>query len=327
MSVRAVVVGAGMMGKLHAAAWAALPGARLAAVVDPRLEVARPLAERYGARVFPSLEPALEGADVVSICTPPQLHRDQVVAATNAGLHVLLEKPASPTLEDHDAMQAAVEAAGVRLMVGMTHRFYPESRAAANYLASGRAGAIIAMREQVALDATNLPDWYFDRRVAVGGVLLTNGIHAIDRFLWLAGANGATLQRTHLRNLERRGDVEDFAEVDMVLDNGVPAHLLLLWQPGASGEARLDIVCQRASLRIDSWQGLTIFADTGTEERRFYHPDLDFMARTLIGIRGEVKAFLDAIENHTPLVSDLAENRRAFALIDEVYHRTQEVKP
>jgi predicted dehydrogenase len=313
-----------MMGKIHAAAWASQEGAELAVVVDARRELAEAVAGPYGAGANVELEPVLGEVDVLSICTPPHAHRAQVEAACRAGVHVLLEKPAALDLRDFDAMRAAVADAGIRLMVGMTHRFYPESRAAAGSLAGGTAGEIISMNEVLQLDATSLPDWYFDRAAAGGGILLTNGIHALDRFLWLSGAENARLERATLRNLGGRGDVEDFAELELSLDTGVSAHVQLLWQAGASGDARLDIVCERATLRIEAWQGFTVFGPEAVEER-FYRDDMDFSERTLRGIRGETAALSAAVRGTEPLTSTLEENRRAFALIDQAYKWAGEV--
>ncbi len=324
MTLKAAVVGAGMMGKLHAAAWATQEGSELVAVVDAQGDLAEATASGYGATASAELEPVLGEIDVLSICTPPHAHRAQVEAACRAGVHVLLEKPAAMNLTDFDAMQKAVADSGIRLMVGMTHRFYPESRAAAGYLAGGAAGEIISMNETLQLDASSLPDWYFDREAAGGGILLTNGIHALDRFLWLSGAESARLERATLRNLGGRGDVEDFAELELSLDTGVRAHVQLLWQAGASGDARLDIVCQRATLRIEAWKGFTVFGPE-TREELFYSTDTDFLERTLRGIRGETAALSAAVRGEEALTSSLEENRQAFALIDQAYRKVGEV--
>lgn len=70
-------------------------------------------------------------------------------------------------------------------MVGMTGRFYPEFQRAFTALNNGTIGRPIAYAEHMHFDASDLPDWYFQRAYAGGGVLLTNGIHSFDRILWL----------------------------------------------------------------------------------------------------------------------------------------------
>src|SRR6516225_3132876 len=63
------------------------------------------------------------GIDAVYIATPHQLHRDHAVMAAQAGKHIIVEKPMALTLADCDAMIAAAEHNGVRLVVGHTHSF------------------------------------------------------------------------------------------------------------------------------------------------------------------------------------------------------------
>ena len=106
MPLRAVVVGAGLMGRFHTAAVAAAGGA-IAAVVDPDLARARALAD--GARVATSITELDDRADVVHVCTPADTHVEIVKAALGAGAHVVVEKPAAP---DAAATALLLDAAG-----------------------------------------------------------------------------------------------------------------------------------------------------------------------------------------------------------------------
>src|ERR687898_865045 len=93
MPLRAVVVGAGLMGRFHIAAVAAAGGA-IAAVVDPDVARARALAD--GARVATSIAELNDRADVVHVCTRADTHAEIVGAGLAAGAHVVVEKPAAP---------------------------------------------------------------------------------------------------------------------------------------------------------------------------------------------------------------------------------------
>lgn len=106
MPLRAVVAGAGLMGRFHTAAVAAAGGA-IAAVVDPDLARARALAD--GARVETSIAELNDRVDVVHVCTPAETHVEIVGAALAAGAHVIVEKPAAP---DAAATAALLDAAG-----------------------------------------------------------------------------------------------------------------------------------------------------------------------------------------------------------------------
>jgi predicted dehydrogenase len=96
-AIRAVIVGAGMMGRWHAHALSRA-GGRVAAVADPRPGAARVLASRYHAEFFASDAEMLTQvkADVLHICTPLDTHVTLAERGLEAGLHILIEKPMAP---------------------------------------------------------------------------------------------------------------------------------------------------------------------------------------------------------------------------------------
>lgn len=322
MSITVAVIGAGMMGRIHAQAWAEQPGVRVGAVADADASRAAAVAERFGAQVLVNADEAMVGAQVVSICTPPHLHAEQVEQAAALGADILLEKPAAFTATDYDRMQSAIERHGVRLMVGMTGRYYPEGQAALATVRSGALGSLVAYAEHMHFDASELPDWYFQRHVAGGGVLLTNGIHSIDRVLWLLQPREVRVLAATLRSLAGRGDVEDFA--DLLLDcDGLLCRIQLLWQAGAGATRAVELVGAQGTLRMELYRGLIVTGRTGQREEWPYPQDADFLERTLIGIRAEVAALLAARTAGLPAPSPLAENRRVFDLISSIYQRDQ----
>jgi len=68
--MRVGIAGVGFMGSTHAAAWAETE-AQIVGFVAETVEEAQPIAQQYGARVFPDFASMLEAVDVVDICTPP----------------------------------------------------------------------------------------------------------------------------------------------------------------------------------------------------------------------------------------------------------------
>ncbi len=100
----------------------------LVAVADIRPEMAEKAAKEYGASAWYSDYRELlarPDIDFVDICTPEFLHREQVVAAAEAGKHIHCEKPMSSTVEEADAMIEAARRNGVKLMIGHSRRFTP----------------------------------------------------------------------------------------------------------------------------------------------------------------------------------------------------------
>lgn len=315
MNTRVGVIGAGMMGAIHGRAWHSLDNTTLAFVHDND--------EYRGARLAQALEVSsaqtvtelLDSVDVVSICTPPSTHKDLVSAAALAGVHILLEKPSARNLAEHDQIARVVREAGVTAMVGVTGRFYPESRAAKRYLRNHPSGRIQGVVERVYLDDAGLPDWYHDPEVSGGGVLLTNGIHSIDRLLWLTETPLASLHQVRMMPAAKE---ERYVDFTLGLRDGANAHVQLVWQAGASGESRLDIVRENDTIQITTWQGIRV---TGAQvlTESYYSPDMTFEDRTQVGVAEEGRTLLEAIERGDEPESGFAEHRRALAVIEAAF--------
>ena len=115
------VIGTGIVGGAwHAHVYHHMPKSELVAVCDLNGERAREIADRYGVQhVYTDYRELLARDDIaaVSIATPDFAHRDIAVAAARAGKHILVEKPLATTVEDAEAILAAVDEAGVKLMV------------------------------------------------------------------------------------------------------------------------------------------------------------------------------------------------------------------
>lgn len=188
--VRIGLVGAGYIGAIHAAGYALNPRARLMAVADIRREKAATLAGKYGLKVYTTLDEMLAAGelDAVDVCLPSPCHREAVVKAAAAGLHVVVEKPFALNLEDIDAMLEAVRAGGVRLMVAHVCRFMPEYMAAKSLVDGGTLGRPLffgAWRES-ATPGWSWNNWLLDRQQS-GGTLMDLQIHDIDISNWLLG--------------------------------------------------------------------------------------------------------------------------------------------
>ena len=104
---------------------------------------------------------ARERLDVVSICTPPWLHREQAEAAFEAGAHVLVEKPMAMSEADCAGMVRAAERAGRTLCVSHNFLFSRAVGEVARRVDAGRAGRIESVLGfQMSTPRRRLPDWY-----------------------------------------------------------------------------------------------------------------------------------------------------------------------
>ena len=91
------IAGAGFMGTTHAEGWAET-GAEIAAIVAETEEEAKPLAAKYGVKIYSDFASMLPNVDVVDICTPTHLHYEMVMEAAAAGKDVVCEKPLALSL-------------------------------------------------------------------------------------------------------------------------------------------------------------------------------------------------------------------------------------
>ena len=185
------VIGLGI-GRKHIEGYRTHPGCEVAALCD--LDEAKLSAAAEEFRVPATFTDtdrmfAEAGLDVVSICTPNSLHRPLAEAAFAAGCHVLCEKPIATSAADGEAMLAAADAAGKRLMMNFSFRFTPQAAALKARVDAGDLGEIYYGRT-LWTRRRGVPGWggwFGQKKLAGGGPLIDLGVHRLDLALWLMG--------------------------------------------------------------------------------------------------------------------------------------------
>lgn len=190
------IIGAGGISGAHLEGYGRFgQDCEVVALCDVQPERARARRAEFGldgARVYDDARAMLaaEGLDLVSVATPPATHRDLAVAALEAGVHVLVEKPMSPSLEDCDAMIAAAERAGRICSVVAQNRFRDDMATLKAALDSGLVGTVSHARVDSAWwrgRAYYDLDWRGTWASEGGGCTLNHAIHHLDLTLWLLG--------------------------------------------------------------------------------------------------------------------------------------------
>ena len=138
------VLGAGRIGKIHAASVAANPKAKLVAVADPFPEAVEPLAKALGTEAMtdPMAAIARPDVDAVVIGTPTDTHVALLLKAVELGKAVLCEKPIDLDMAKSESAAAEVERVGGRVMLAFNRRFdstFAEMRRAID---AGRIGEV-----------------------------------------------------------------------------------------------------------------------------------------------------------------------------------------
>lgn len=238
---RVVVIGAGVGAVAHLRALremgcpvvaVATRRAERAAVVHalfPEARLCWPVAEAFGV-----------GADLTIVASPPDTHLDVVAQAAGRGVDVVVEKPLHSRLDLAERLVEVVGEAGVGLAVCLQHRAKPAAAALRSLVDSGELGeltggsvAVPWWRPQTYYDEAGRGTYARDG----GGVLITQAIHALDLFLWVAGVPRRVLAGAG-RTARHRMEAEDV--VSGVLDYGsgvlVSVHATVAQFPGREEE-------------------------------------------------------------------------------------------
>jgi predicted dehydrogenase len=238
--LKGAIVGFGFIsGKGHYPAYQKRDDVEIVAIADlceARREVARKVAP--GARLYPDWRELLkaEKLDFIDISTPPAHHAEIALAAAEAGVHVLCEKPLTTTLAE---AQRLVEAARrFRRVIFPAHNYKhaPVVKMARDVIASGRIGTVRALTLNTfrTTHAKGVSEWRTDWRrekaLSGGGIAMDHGSHSFYlTFDWL-GTLPTRVQAKTL-TLDTQWDTEDNLNAILTFPNGF-AHCFLTWTAG-----------------------------------------------------------------------------------------------
>ncbi|HLZ07868.1 MAG TPA: Gfo/Idh/MocA family oxidoreductase [Chloroflexota bacterium] len=311
------IVGAGGIGVVHAESYGRLEGVKIVGIADVDAGRGQKLADQVGARYYATVSALVANADVqaVSICLPHALHAEATIAAAAAGKHVLCEKPIATTLDDADRMIRACRDAGVKLMIGQTHRFRPEHLEARRLLDEGTIGQVLFVNDLIwwAREGDESLQWRGEIAMNGGGIFMDNGVHAADRLRWWLRSEVTSVTARIGRG---RGLIEGEENGTALLGfaNGATAVLQqALGTPASASCCYVEFVGTHGVVRVDTWQGLKISLRGKPWETVEYPKD------GLGGFDLELFEFVSAIrENREPAVTG-EDGRAAFAIIGAIY--------
>lgn len=216
------IIGAGWWAEQHAQAISLLDTFQIVAVSSGTLASAQDFARRFGGMACASSQDLLaqSAVEAVLIAAPHALHHTLALEVLRAGKPLLLEKPIATSAADaHEVMHLA-RTLGVPCLVGFTSHYFPGFTAAKALLGSGELGRTLAGHSvfQKFWMEPNRRDWHRSREQG-GGMLLTAGIHALDRLMWLMDAPVQSVSAaigTHLHDQQ----ADDLASLFLRMDQG-----------------------------------------------------------------------------------------------------------
>jgi myo-inositol 2-dehydrogenase/D-chiro-inositol 1-dehydrogenase len=198
--VKLGLVGLGGMGLIHFRNCLALESAEISAVSDLS-KTARSYAQRLNVQnVYSDYRELLKDQSIaaVIISLPNHLHKECVEAVAEAGKDIFLEKPLARNIIEGKEVLSVVKKNGVRLMVGYPMRFNSSFLALKRKMQNGALGEIQSVysalvnsgpfQHRVEDDAPRpVPNWWFNKELSGGGVLLDLGCHLINLLRWYFG--------------------------------------------------------------------------------------------------------------------------------------------
>jgi predicted dehydrogenase len=309
--VRVGVVGVGALGRHHARVYASLPDAELIGIVDTFPGRAEEVAGPLETKVFPSYSDLLGKVDAVSIATPTILHAEMGAQFLKEGIHVLVEKPISHTLEDADRLIQAARQNSRVLQIGHLERFNP---------------AVMQLREIV-----RKPRFFEAHRMGLFSprsldidVILDLMIHDLDIICLLVPSPVAKVSAVGIAILSNRIDI---ANARVHFEDGCVANITAS-RVSMEKIRKLRLFQKREYLSLDyTRQDIAIFSlnnQTGTGIPEITNRKLTPEKKEPLQL--ELISFLNSVRGLGPVECSGEDGRKALALALQILDKAEKAQ-
>lgn len=322
------IIGTGIIAKVHARSLKAIEGSHLAAVYNPHPGKAKAFAEEYNCKGFEDFDSFFSSVDAVIVATPSGDHLEGALAAINAHKPVLVEKPLEVTHERADRIIRAAEENDV-LLAGVFHsRFFELSGIIKRTIDSGRLGKIALAdayikwyRSQEYYDSAL---WRGTWDKDGGGILMNQGIHAVDLLRWFMGSVksvGGIIRTIGHERIE----VEDTAAATLEFENGALGVIEGTTSSYPGYKKKIEIYGSEGSIVMEE-NYLTAWdmKNSTKEDEVIIEKFLNKRDEKEDGHMKELEAFAENIRSGTRPMIDGREARKAIELIEAIYKSSRE---
>jgi predicted dehydrogenase len=313
------VLGVGSLGFHHARILRDVSGAEMAGVWDDDPARLTHVAQELGVRAFRSRDELLDSVDAAVIAVPTTAHAQVALAALDAGVHLLIEKPIAHTLEEANAIVSTAAAKGVTVQTGHVERFNGALRACEPYLEDPRF-----------VESHRLAP--FNPRGTDVAVVLDLMIHDIDLVLGLVGRGVESLDAVGVPVLTPSADI---ANARINFENGAVANItasrvsfermrkVRFFQQ--SGYISLDLAAGtgeflrlKPGARLPEGGELGMAALLGVVER------VELKGDGAEPLRAELEAWIKSVRGEGPLVVSGEAGRDALAVALRIMERIEQ---
>jgi len=317
--IKAGVLGAGHLGKIHLKLLNQSPEYELVGFYDPDLENAKKVSEEFGYRYFETLEALIGEVEMVDIVTPTLNHYSCAKEAVEKGRHIFVEKPITKTVEEADELMDLIKKYGVKGQVGHVERFNP---------------AFTAVKEMIGtpmfIESHRLAE--FNPRGTDVPVVLDLMIHDIDVILSVVKSR---VKEIHASGVSVISDTPDIANARIEFENGCVANLTAsrislknmrksrFFQKDAYIsvdflEKKSEVVRMKdAPEHPDDFAMILQNAEGVKKQIYFENPDV----QPNNAILDELESFAGAIKNNTTPVVSLKQGVEALKVAQEIINK------
>mgnify|MGYP003311241099 CR=1 FL=1 len=339
--VRIGMIGAGNIANIHIASYKKNPSVEIAAICDINPERLNETADKFGIeKRYPSVYEMLanEKLDAADVCVWNCAHAECTIAALEAGLDVLCEKPMAMSYAEAKAMEDTAKRCGKLLMLGFVTRFSPEAKITKDLIDQGFFGDIYYSKASYIRRNGNPGGWFSDKSKSGGGAVIDIGVHPLDLTRYLMGnpkpvsvyavvndylrSERAAL-KTHVGWSPKGADPEhDINDVDtsgiaiIKYDNG--ATTLLECSYAINGEPRSErsLFGTKGGITLD---GMKVFSETNGFMTDVKLVDLNSYKSGGGMFEEEMKHFVDCVMGKCECKSPAEDGVVVMKMLDAIY--------
>lgn len=337
--VKIGIIGAGNIASVHMEAYRKNPEAKIEAICDINPDRLQDFGDKYGIeKRYHSVEEMLSDCelDAADVCVWNCNHAKCAIAALNAGLDVLCEKPMAFNAQEAEEMAAAAKKNNRLLMIGFVMRFSDESRVAKDFIEKGYFGDIYYSKATYLRRHGNPGGWFSNKALSGGGPVIDLGVHVIDHTRYLMGCPkpvsvyAATFEQLgNRKNLKTNVgwmpkdakpddicNVEDLAIAMIRYDNGAVTLLETSYSLNGEGITSKEIYGTKG--------GASLAGDP-----KFYMEMNDFMVDVTPDIKNlkdgkpmfeaEMNHFIDCVSKRTPCLAPAEDGIVIMKILDAIY--------
>ena len=334
------IIGVGSIAAEHIAEYLKNPEVELYAFCDISEKQLKLMGEKHGiTRLFTDMNEMLKltEIDAVSVCTWNSAHAAAVIAALNAGKHVLCEKPMAISAEEGRLMKEAADKNQKSLMIGFVRRYGNDCNILKDFIEKDFFGEIYYAKATYLRKIGNPGGWFGDKSLSGGGPLIDLGVHVIDLVRYVLGnpkpisVYGATFQKLYDRKNIKCKDyykssgagendvcnVEDFAAAMIRFDNGAVLSVETSFSLNIEkNQGTIELFGTKGGAKIDP--ELKLFTEIND-----YLADISLDAKTSLSFdslfANEINHFVDVVTNGAKCLSPAEDGVEMMKILDSVY--------